>query len=371
MKNKFKYNLMLAIILAINNVNAKSTFENLKLNGDIELIDTNTKTNSKTIHKRTSEMNIDISTNIDSNVDVFTTFEMFNGTQGQASEDSENTDDGFQTKSAYVVVPIKKTKLMAGLNSETIFGTNAFDDEKDFWQLGLHFLVKENITLSLISYIENEEEMNSNTGDTKTNEVKAIIKTDVFNAGVKYAITNENKNNGQSSIELSEKEIKTITTYFKTSYAQIDFDLEIDLDNVELIGTNETIKQKGYFAKINKTIGDFSIGTSYTKLLNGKKGGDEFAISLFYDGNIDSNFTNSTNAIAIPIKYQINDKLSMNALFVDINIQGENAKEFDLGLEYIMNDNVTFSTIFGKLNGDDEANIDDASNLEIALAITF
>lgn len=369
LKNKIKLSLAAALLststVYAGTVTAPNSID-IEVSGDAELKVVSEKTGSSKVNKRTAEVNLGLTAKLDNGINVVTTFKAFDGSQ--AATAGGNVDDGFKTKEAYVSIPLnEKTTIVAGLASNEPYGTDTdiFEDGGESWKISLASQVTENITLSFESAIVNEEEQNSNQGDSGSSEVSVDININELILGAKYANEYENKGDGVIG---SETETSVISTYLTGEISGLVVGFEYLLQDVELVGANKTTKQKGYFASVGKEIGAFNVGLTYVNLSKGMKGGSEFAPGLILDGNINSSETKDTSAFILPVDYAINDVLSANITYIGTDFQGDNGKEIDLGATYTINDNVELSTVLGKYTQD---NAQDQTNMEVAIAITF
>ena len=98
------------------------------------------------------------------------------------------------------------------------------------------------------------------------------------------------------------------------------------------------------------------------------KGGDDFAPGMIIDGTLESSATKDTTAIIVPLEYAINDQVATTATYISADIMGDDAKEFDIGASYAVDDNAELSICYGKYTQD---NIDNQTNIEVAIAIKF
>ena len=380
-KNKIKLSLATAMLIATTSyagVVTAPNINNLEISGDIELKQVKEKTGNETIDKRTAEANLHFDAKSDSGLEVHTTFTAYDDNQA-----NDSADKNVRTKEAYVVVPFmnKKAKLVAGLAPNKKYGTDAFEMGGEAWKAAIFVPVAKGVKVGVVSKIENEEEQDKNKGDSGATAIRIDAKLGDFMLGAKYASVYQNKDdgfsfdaNGDGAVTADEKEkkAKVLMTYLTGEVAGFDLGFEYAQKDITLQGApaafTQPKKQKGYYASISKELGALNIGLSYISLKDGMKGGDDFAPGMILDGNVDSSATKDTSAIVVPLEYAINDQLSLNATFIKADIMGDDAKEFDLGASYAVDDNVELSIGYGKFTQD---NTDDQTNIEVAVAITF
>ncbi|MEA2051084.1 MAG: hypothetical protein U9O56_10205 [Campylobacterota bacterium] len=378
-KNRLKLSLAASLLVATcsyaGTVTAPNS-SNIELSGDVELKAVSEKTDTEKINKRTAEVNLNLDATLNNGIKVFTTFKAFDGVQGQTTAGADNTDDGFKTKAAYAVIPLMdgKGKVVAGLAPNNTYGTDAFDNGGEDWKLAVNVPVAKGVKVTVVSKVKNEEEADSNKGDSGMTAIRVDAKIGELMIGAKYGSGYKNKDDGKVvtnkaiDSDNTEKEIDLLTAYINGSVAGLDLGVEYIQKDVELIGVNKTIDQKGFFATIGKSFGDVTAGIAYITLEKGLKGGDDFAPGMILDGNIDSSATKDTSAIVVPLEYSIDDSLTASATYISADVQGSDATEIDFGIAYAMDDNIELSAGYGKYTIDDG---DDQTNIEVAIAITF
>jgi hypothetical protein len=377
-KNRLKLSLAASLMMATCSYAGTVTAPNrmnIKLNGDIKLKAVSKKTNTSKINKRTAEVNLNLDTILKNGIKVFTTFKAFDGTQGQTTAGADGTDDGFKTKAAYTLIPIMngKGKVVAGLAPNKTYGTDAFEDGGEDWQLGVNIPVAKGVKVTIVSQVKNEEEQDKNKGDTGANAIRVDAKIGSFMIGAKYADGYKNKGDGFSRTADKELSSKVLMAYVKGEVAGLNIGFEYAKKDITKVGANSAQQfkdaQVGYFATVEKEIGSFTTGLSYVNLSKGMKGGDDFKVGLILDGNIDSSLTKDTSAFVIPIKYKIDDKFTTNITLIKADVLEQSAKEIDLDLTYTMDDNVEINAGIGKYTHNNSVN--DKTNMEVAIAITF
>jgi len=373
-KNKIKLSLATAMLIATTSyagVVTAPNINNLEISGDIELKQVKEKTGNETIDKRTAEVNLHFDAKSDSGLEVHTTFTAYDDNQG-----NPNADTGVNTKEAYAIIPLMdgKGKVVAGLAPNNTYGTDAFDNGGESWKIAAFLPVAKGVKVGVVSKIENEEEQDSNKGDSGATAIRIDAKVGEFMLGAKYGQTYKNKNDGKvvagGAIDQdnTEKEAKVITAYVTGEIAGLNVGAEFISQSVKLVGANKTTKPKGYYLEASKEIDNLTVGLAYINLTKGAKGGDDFAPGMILDGNVDSSAAKDTSAIVVPLEYAIDDQLSLNATYISADVQGDDAKEFDLGASYAVDDNVELSVGYGKYTID---NADNQTNIEVAIAITF
>jgi hypothetical protein len=378
-KNKIKLSLATAMMIATTSyagVVTAPNINNLEISGDIELKQVKEKTGNKTVDKRTAEVNLHFDAKSDSGLEIHTTFKAFDGTQAQSTAGADGTDDGFKTKEAYAVVPFmdNKAKVVAGLAPNNTYGTDAFENGGESWKAALFMPIAKGVKVGVVSKIENEEEADSNKGDSGATAIRVDAKMGDFMLGAKYAKGYKNKGDGKviagGTIDQdnTEKECTTIDTYITGEVSGVSVGAEYITKKVDLIGANKTNKPKGYYLSANKEFGDLTAGIAYINLSKGMKGGDDFAPGMITDGTLESSATKDTTAIVVPLEYAVNEQVTATATYISANVMGDDAKEFDIGASYAVDDNVELSVGYGKYTQD---NADDQTNIEVAIAITF
>ena len=342
---------------------------NIELSGDVELKAVSEKTGDTTVQKRTAEVNLALEAKLASGTSFITEIQVYDDTQ--AGSNIENGTDLDVTK-AYAVIPIMggNGKVVAGLAPNNTYGTDAFDNGGESWKLAVNMPIARGVKVTVVSKVKNEEEKDSNKGDSGATALRVDAKVGEFMIGTKYGLAYANKGDGSSPAAASDKEIekKILTGYIAGSAAGLDLGFEFETDDVKFIGTNQTTKPKGYYASVGKEIGAFSAGLAYVNLKDGMKGGDDFAPGMILDGNVDSSATEDTSAVVVPLEYAINDNLTAHATYIDAEVQGNDATEIDFGATYAMDDNIELSVGYGKYTID---NTDDQTNVEVAIALTF
>ncbi|RLA82826.1 MAG: hypothetical protein DRG78_06085 [Epsilonproteobacteria bacterium] len=378
-KNKINLSLVTAMMITTCSYAGTVTAPNsidIKLSGDIELKAVSEKTDSEKISKRTAEVNLNLDATLKNGIKVFTTFKAFDGTQGQTTAGAENTDDGFKTKIAYAVIPLMKGngKIVAGLTPMITYGTDAFDDGGEAWQGAVSIPVAKGVKVTVVSKVLNEEEVDSNKGDSGANAIRVDTKINNIMIGAKYANGYKNKADGFTGAEATtELKSKVFMTYVTGRIAGLNVGFEYARKDITKVGANAMQQfkdiQVGYFTSVEKEIGKFTTGLSYLNLSKGMKGGDDFKVGLILDGNIDSSVTKDTTAFVVPIKYKINDKFTTNITLIKAEVLEESTKEIDLGLTYAMDENVEMKIETGKYMHKNSTN--DQTNMQLAVAIKF
>lgn len=194
--------------------------------------------------------------------------------------------------------------------------------------------------------------------------------------GAKYVKQYLNKGDGvlgsDAAANTGDEELKkdVSTAYIMGSLGGIDIGAEYMTADVDKIGSSVQPKDpKGYYLSIGKEFGAFNVGLSYINLSNGMNGGSEYAPGLIIDDYLSASATNDTSAYILPVTYSINDILSVNATYIDVDNKGVDENEIDLGLEYAMTKGATISATYGKLSSDTPNA--DQDNIEVALVIEF
>ncbi|RLA75244.1 MAG: hypothetical protein DRG11_01705 [Epsilonproteobacteria bacterium] len=88
-------------------------------------------------------------------------------------------------------------------------------------------------------------------------------------------------------------------------------------------------------------------------------------------GNINSSKTEETTATIVPISYKVLDNLVVSATMIKADIQGVDATEGNLKVEYGLGKTSKVSFAYGKFDGDDGCSINDQTNMAIALSVEF
>lgn len=350
-KNKFKLSAIAGMFLASSAIAGTVTATNsanIEMAGDVELKMLSEKTGATKVQKRTAEVNLGFESELKDGVKVITAFRVYDGTQANSGADT------FATTEAYALIPFMKGgELKAGLAGNDVYGTDAFDDGGESWKLSIKVPVAKDFTATLVSTISDEKENDDNDGDSGSTALRVDGKIVDFEVGAKYTKAYTDKNNA------GEVKTNTATGYVMGSLAGFDVSLEV---------VSASRSQKGYFASVGKEFGALNAGLSYVNLSKGLKGGEDFAVGMILDGNIDSSTTKDTSAIVIPVEYNLNDKLSVNATFVEVDKQGNDGREIDFGATYALTESSELSIGYGKYTQD---NADDQTNIELAVVIDF
>jgi hypothetical protein len=350
-KNKFKLSVVAGMLLTSSAIAGTVTAPNsvnIEISGDVELKMLSEKTGSTEVQKRTAEVNLGLESELKDGLKVVTAFRVYDGTQANSAADT------FATTQAYALIPFMETgELKAGLAENDVYGTDAFDNGGESWKLSVKVPVAKDFTATLVSTIADEKENDDNTGDSESTALRIDGKIADYELGAKYTNAYTDKNNAG--------EVKTNTTsaYVMGSISSVDVSLEL---------ASASKSQKGYFLSLGKEFGALNTGLTYVNLSNGLKGGDDFALGMILDGNIDSSTTKDTSAIAIPLEYALNDKLTANAALIEIDNQGNDGREINLGAAYALSDSAELSVAYGKYTQD---NADDQTNIELTVAIEF
>lgn len=372
-KNKLKLSMVAALAVAgfstsaVAGVVIAPNIDVIEISGDAELkfikAKTDSATGTSTNNHRTAEVNLNLNASFDNGLKVYTTFTAFDGTQATATQDTN-----VKTKVAYAELPILNGgKIMAGLVPNFQYGADAFDMGGESWKAAIFVPVAKGVKIGLVSKIENEEESNDDKGDSGATALRIDAKISDLTIGAKYVSAYANKNDGLAGGEI-EKDI--MTAYVTGSVAGINIGAEYVTADVEKIGAaTQPDNAKGLFLTVEKEFGAFSTGLSYINLSNGMNGGSEYAPGLIVDDYLSASATKDTSAYVLPVTYAVNDILSVNAKYIDIDNQGVDETEFDLGLEYVMMDGATISATYGKLSSDTPNA--DQTNIEVAIAIEF
>jgi len=377
LKNKLKLSIAAAILcssyLQAGTVTAPNSL-NIELSGDVELKQIREKSKTETINYRTAEINLNLDSKMDNGLEFHYSAKAYNDTQA-----SSTADTGVDTTHGYAVVPFLegKGKIIAGLVPNFPYGTDAFEEGGESWKIAVFAPIMKGIKVGLISKIEDENEADKNTGDDGSTALRVDGTFDNIAFGLKYAEAYINKNDGWTGVAATnEKEIEVMTGYVTGDVVGINYGAEYITKDITNVGGTTAqqpkANQKGYYLEANKDIVEnLNIGLAYAKLQNGLVGGEDFAVSLVLDGNIDSSTTKDTSAFVIPVSYKITDNLSINATYVDAKIEDISANEYDIGIEYIYNDNVTLSATYGDFDADTNSPIEGTKNLELSLVMRF
>ncbi len=396
-KNRFKLSLVAAMITTTCSYAGTVTAPNsmdIKLGGEIKIKHITEKTNAKNVDKRTAEVDIKLESKLKNGIKIFTTFTGYDDSQAGAevdlNGDGDTTDDGeraasdanMRTKEAYVVIPLMdgKGKIIAGLAPNKKYGTYAFDNGGESWKIAVNVPVVKGVNITVVSKIKNEEEQDSNKGDSGATAIRIDAKIGTLMVGAKYAQGYANKNNGKVLKVIgdptkglhpddTEKEVKGITAYLTGKVSGFKVGAEYIQKDVTFVGANKTIAPSGYFITASKKINNLTTGIAYLDLTKGMKGGEDFTAGLILDGNINSSSTKDTSAIIVPIDYKINEKLTANLKLIKADILETNANEIDLGMTYKMDKNIKLKVVFGKYSHTNSVN--DQTNTKIELAIKF
>ena len=381
-ENKLKTSMVAALVVAgfstnvIAGIVTAPNVDKIEISGDAELkfikAKTDSSTGSQTNNYRTAEINLNFDASFNNGIKVFTTFKAFDDTQASATQ---NTD--VRTKVAYAQLPIlNKGKILAGLVPNFQYGTEAFDMGGEAWKAALFVPVAKGVVLGLVSKIENEEEASDDKGDSGATALRIDANIANLKLGAKYVSAYANKNDGVLGIDTTantgdeEIEKDIITAYAMGSINEINLGAEYFIADVKKVGaTTQPDDMKGYYLSIDKEFGAFNIGLSYINLSNGMNGGSEYAPGLIIDDYLTASATKDTSAYILPVSYAINDKLSLNATYIDVDNKGVDENEFDLGLEYTMMNGATISTTYGMLNSDTPNT--DQTNIEVAIVLEF
>lgn len=356
----------------------------IEVSGDVELKFKKDKTQNSSINTndnvdyRTAELNLYIDAKMDNGLEFHFTGLGYDDTQANS-----NADTGVRTKEAYAVVPFLegKAKLIAGLKENVVYGTDAFENGGEAWRAAFVFPIAQGITGKVVSKIENEEEQDSNKGDSGGTVLRVDGKFGDINAGLRYAALYANKNDGQTAVSPAdrEKEIDLYSGYIMGEASGVEFSAEYMKTEIEMVGaSNQPKDQSGYFLSAGMDVMEnLNAGLAYVSLSDGLKGGEDFAPGLILDGNVDSLGENlDTTAIVLPITYSFNDSLSATFKYIHAEIEDGNAatkddaREIDLGVEYVYNENLTISATIGDYDHSDKTQ-DDITSAEVVMAITF
>jgi hypothetical protein len=371
--NKLKLSLATAVVVAGVSANAGKVIapniDEITIGGDVELKHMQEKTDTAKVSKRTAEVNLNIDAKAKNGISVHTSFTAYDDTQAKAGAST-----GLSTTEAYAVIPFSKVKLVAGLAENGVYGTDAFENGGESWKVVASMPITQDVKVGFASKILNEEEADSNKGDSGETALRVDGSINGFMAGVKLVSGYTNKNDGQTPTVVTDKETEydTLTGYVTGTVSDIDLGFEYQSKDVTMVGaTTQPSKQSGYFVSASKGFGNTTAGLSYISLSKGLSGGGDFAPGLILDGNVASSETKDTTAIVVPVDFKINDQLSANVTLISADIQGKDGTETDASLTYGMNENVSFGLNYGKFDGDAGCVIGDQTNVELAVNVTF
>ena len=374
-KNRLKLSLAAAMVTATCGFAGTVTAPNsvdIELSGDVELKAISEKTNTQKIDKRTAEVNLALESKLKNGTKIITKFTAYDDTQAKAGAET-----GLTTKEAYANIPIMngKGKIIAGLAPNITYGTDAFDNGDESWKVAVNVPVAKGVKVTVVSKIKNEEETDSNKGDSGATAIRVDAKVGKLMIGAKYGSGYNNKGDGKIVVagaldpDNTETKAKTITGYVVGKVVGLNIGAEYVQKDVDLIGANKTIKPKGYFLTVGKSFGNLTASVAYVNLSKGLQGGDDFAPGMILDGIVNSSATKDTSAIVLPIKFKINEKVTTNLTLIKADVLEESAKEIDLGLTYAMDESIEIKAGVGKYTHTDSAN--DQTNIEVAIAIKF
>ena len=346
-----------------------SSIDSLLISGDIELKQIKDKNSTATIDKRTAEINLHFDAKTKNGLKIHTTFTAYDDTQADA-----NASNDVKTKEAYVMIPLKKAKIFGGLIHDNTYGTQAFENGGEYWKLAGFMPIAKGIKIGLISKQINEESKNNNQGDSGATAIRLDTKFNNLSFGIKYVDGYQNKGDGKKVVggqidqQNTEKKAKMIDSYLLCTINNINIETEYLKQTVDLVGASKTLKPKGYYFSVGKNIYNLDAKVSYIYLSKGLKGGDDFDPGLILDGNINSNATKNTKALIFPFKYHINPQTIALLTYIKADILEKDAKEVDVGLNYMLDKNVDFGIKYGKFTQDNQP---DKKKMELVCNIKF
>lgn len=350
-KNKLKLSIAAGMLLtscAYAGTVTAANSNNIEISGDVELKMLSEKSGSETVEKRTAEVNLGLESQLKSGTKVITAFRVFDGTQANGGADT------FDVTEAYALIPFMKGgELKVGLSANDTYGTDAFDNGGEDWKVSIKVPVMENTSVTLVSSISKEDEANANEGDSGATSFQVDTEVSGLSIGAKYVSAYENKDTAT--------EVET-NSVFAFATGEVE-GFELGFEAVASSGD-----KRAFFVSASKEFDALTAGLAYVNLTKGQKGGDDFAVGMILDGNIDSSEAEDTSAFVLPLEYAVNDKLTANATLISASVQGDSASELDLGAAYALNSDTEVSLSYGKYTQD---NADDQTNIELAVVIEF
>ena len=338
----------------------------VKFSGDAEITYKNEKVGSEQNAYNETEVNLMLDAVNKDGVEFHSKFVVYNGVQGDVDNDLSNDGDGaesnMETKEAYVVAPLGKAKLIAGLKEDIVYGTEAFDTLDPFWRTAIVFPIAKNTTLQLVTKKLAEQGQNDSKGDSDATVLRIDSSIGEFKLGAKTAQLVMNKD------EATQKEKSVVGAYVTGSLGGFDIAFEYMKESKDFEG-------KGFFISAAKEFEDISASIAYVNLSDGLKGGGDFAVGDILDGNIDSSITKDTTAVVVPLSYKLNDSLTTNVTLVKADILEQSATEFDFGIEYALGEQTAISAVYATASGDGMKTLldgeDKQTNMSVAVTMEF
>ena len=116
----------------------------------------------------------------------------------------------------------------------------------------------------------------------------------------------------------------------------------------DALASEGRVKGDGIFVSASKSIDKFNLGLQYILVKGGMDIGNTFEIGIITFGDdessdtLTSTATKNSSVLALPIQYQINDKLELSTAFLFGKNQDKSFNEIDLALNYQLNENMNF-----------------------------
>lgn len=361
----------IAVAAAILGTCAYAGENKIEISGDAEIAYKSEKTGSNTNAYNTTEVNINVEAVNKDGIEFHGQFVAYDGTQGYAADGTTAQDTaastgtsteapttGLETKQAYVVVPLGKAKLIAGLVENATYGLEAFDDGGESWKTALVIPFNKNLNARIVSKKIEEESKVKGAGDSDATVARIDANYDDLAFGVRAASMVISKDE-------NEKKKSLLSAYLTTKISNFDLGFEYTQEGQDFDG-------KGFMLSVASNITeDLNLGLSYVSLTDGLKGGADFAPGEIIDGNLDSSATKDTTAFVLPITFALNDTLSLGAKYIKADVQGKDVSETDLTAEYALGEVTSISGTYATLSSDFAGIADDQTVMSITLATEF
>lgn len=361
----------IAVATAILGTSLYAAENKIELAGTAEITYKNEKSGSTNNAYNETEINLTIDAENKDGIEFHSEFVAYDGVQGYVADNASPQDtaagtatsneaptSGMETKQAYIVAPLGKVKLLAGLIGNATYGLEAFDDGGESWKTALVIPFSKNLNARIVSKKIEEESKDKGTGDSDATVARVDANYDDLTFGVRAAsmVISKDENEMKKSL---------LSAYLTTKISNFDLGFEYTQEGQDFDG-------KGFMLSVSSNITeDLNLGLSYVSLADGLKGGSDFAPGEIIDGNLDSSATKDTTAFILPVEFALNDELTLSAKYIQADVQGDDVTETDFGAEYSLGEATSITATYANLTSDSSTIADKQTLISLAVATEF
>lgn len=373
-----------------------SLLSNLSITGDARVRGISTSgisaANAKEKETIDSRIRLNLDSETEGGVKIHSRIKLDNDTWGN------NGDDTFTWDEASVLLPLTDSFLYAGRVNDT-YGTKFYGSHNDKIDLAfLGYTGIENVLLYAFDYKAVEGAYNSDSGqlglstgggDYDAYAVGGQITIDEMLIGGRYASLQDNRSD-DAGVTFRDTEGSFLDAFAIGKIAGLEVEAQIQQNsgNKYNTTTNSQVDSEalGIYLNLGKQFDGLRIGGIAISTEDGYTSGGDLRASYLTSPTNGGIATlgrvggyGDTNMFSAQVKYDITDKISIEGIFASQSIDKATINsfnkdleimEYDIGLEYKYDKNVTFQLQYAY--GDfDTSELEDINNIYYAININF